>query len=58
MARSSSSSQTTSSKGAGRLRVHGWLWTIVGSLMLLGLLWVRPNDVTAPTLAVLALGAL
>jgi hypothetical protein len=40
------------------LTVHGWLWTIIGSVMLLGVLWVRPDAVTAPVLAVLGLGAL
>lgn len=41
-----------------RLRAHGWLWMIIGSLMLLALLWERPEAITAPTLAVLGLGTL
>ena len=41
-----------------RLRVHGWLWTIIGSLILLAFLWERPDAITVPTAAVLGLGAL
>lgn len=43
---------------ASRLRLHGWLWTIVGSLMLLCVLWQQPRATHPETLTVLGLGAL
>lgn len=58
MVRWNFSSPTTSSESSAGLRRHGWLWTVVGSLMLLALLWGRPDLRVAPTLAVFGLGVL
>jgi hypothetical protein len=46
------------SRSQANLRLHGWLWTLIGSLMLIGASWQGPRNMMAAKVVVLGLGAL
>lgn len=58
MGRSRSSSATVSSNRHTKLRVHGWLWLCVGSVIFVAALWEGPGNLPTAKLVVLSVGVL